>query len=407
MTVVFSRPYQFVPPDSNRLWPALIQQFRLVDFYLKRKEGVVSYDCQNLELAQESLQRGDGIIWAPNHARYSDPLALGWAARQLKTAVFAMASWHLFNDGWFGSWAIRRMGGFSIFREGTDRKSIETTIKILAGAQRPLILFPEGTTSRTNDHMMPLLDGVTFMARSAARRRAKECGGKVVLHPVGIKYLCDADVRPWAREQLSNLEQHFGWYKGTGKSIRKRTVNVAEAMLTLKEIEYLGSSQSGDLPQRRDTLIEHILSITEKRLGLEADEQEGPRSRIRQIRGDTSTRFFDPKTSDEERERLRIDAARADLAQELMSYLECYLLPETATDTRIVETIHRMQENLFGKFDRSMPLKSVIRFDQAIEVPPAKAPRDKPDPILETVAERLQSIINELATAAQPIKDQV
>ena len=406
MTVVFSRPYKFVPPDSIRLWPALIQQFRLVDFYLKRKEGVVSYECRNLELAKESLERGDGVIWAPNHARYSDPLVLGWPARELKTAVFAMASWHLFNDGWFDSWAIRKMGGFSIFREGTDRKSIESTIKILANAERPLILFPEGTTSRTNDHMMPLLDGVTFMARAAARRRAKDCGGKVVLHPVGIKYLCDADVRPWAREQLSKLEQHFGWHTATGKSIRQRTIYIAEAMLTLKEIEYLGSSQSGDLPKRRDTLIQHILAMTERRLGFDVDEQADLRSRIRQIRGETSTRFFDSQTSDNEKSLLRIDAARADLAQELMSYLECYLLPDSATDTRIVETIHRMQESLFRKADPGMPLRAVVQFDQAIQVPPTKSPRDGPDPILESIAQRVQGILDNLATEANPINDQ-
>ena len=127
---------------------------------------------------RESLDRGDGILLAPNHCRYADPLVLGWPARELRTHVYAMASWHLFNKGRFDAFAIRKMGGFSIHREGTDRQSLETAIDILATAERPLILFPEGTTNRTNDVLKPLLDGVSFIARSAARRRAKACGGR-------------------------------------------------------------------------------------------------------------------------------------------------------------------------------------------------------------------------------------
>ena len=112
--------------------------------------------------------------WPPITAATPIRLVMGWPARILGTHVFAMASWHLFNEGWFDAFAIRKMGGFSINREGTDRQSLETAIDILANAERPLILFPEGSTNRLNDYLLPLLEGVTFIARSAARRRASK-----------------------------------------------------------------------------------------------------------------------------------------------------------------------------------------------------------------------------------------
>ncbi len=90
------------------------------------------------------------------------------AAREAKTHVHAIASWHLFAKSWFDAFAIQKMGGFSLFREGTDRQSLETAIGVLAEATRPLILFPEGATNRTNDVLQPLLDGVAFIARTAA-----------------------------------------------------------------------------------------------------------------------------------------------------------------------------------------------------------------------------------------------
>ena len=211
MTVVLDRPYEFVPPHRGDYWPSFIQRFRIVDRYLRSKEGVVGYECRDLHHWHESLDRGDGILLAPNHCRYADPLVLGWPARELGTHVFAMASWHLFNKGGFDSFAIQRMGGFSINREGADRQSLETAIDMLADAERPLILFPEGTTNRTNDVLKPLLDGVSFIARTAARRRAKAGNGQVVMHPIRLKYLCEGDVTEWADQQLAEIEHRIGW----------------------------------------------------------------------------------------------------------------------------------------------------------------------------------------------------
>ena len=405
MSVVFSRPYQFVPPHHGNIWPRVIQRFRLVDRALKWKEGVVNYECRGLEHCHRTLDRGDGMLWAPNHCRYSDPLVMVWPARELKTHVFAMASWHLFNQSWFDSFAIRMMGGFSVNREGADRQSVESAIDILADAVRPLILFPEGTTSRTNDHLMPLLEGVSFIARTAARRRMKKDGGRVVIHPIGLKYLCETDVEPWAKRHLERLEKLVGWHPRTNRSVLNRTVRMAEALLSLKEIEYFGRSQSGELADRRDALIEHALSTTEQRLKIEPEQNAPIRERVRAIRSDAASRFFDTATSTAEQERLQRDVVAADLAQELTMYHENYLMPETATDTRIVETIQRMQESFTKNVDASMPLKVVIEFDEAIEVPAEKGPRDVEDPILVQLREQLETMVQRLAGEARPPKN--
>src|SRR5690606_28791965 len=147
-----------------------------------------------------------------NHCRYADPLALGYLARQAKTHVYAMASWHLFNQGWFYSFAIRRMGAFSIYREGVDKRAINTAIQILEDAERPLIVFPEGSVSRTNDRLHALLDGVAFIARTAAKRRAKQNPpGKVVIHPVGVKYCFQGDLKATLTPVLAMIEERLSW----------------------------------------------------------------------------------------------------------------------------------------------------------------------------------------------------
>ena len=215
MSVIVEKPYRFVPPARNELWPAFIQRFRLVDFYLRHKEGVVSYECRNVDRVKESIDAGHGILIAPNHCRYADPLVLGWLSREMGRHVYAMASWHLFNKGFIDRFSIPKMGGFSIFREGPDRQSLETAIETMVVGRRPLVVFAEGTTNRTNDHLQPLLDGVTFMARTAAKRREKIGGGSVVIHPVGIKYVFKGDIESWANQVLSDLEQRLSWQAET------------------------------------------------------------------------------------------------------------------------------------------------------------------------------------------------
>ena len=178
MTVILDRPYEFVPPYHGNLWPTMIQKLRLIDRHLAGREGVISYELRHSDRFVESLAAGHGILLAPNHCRYADPIVLGWLAREVNTHLFAMASWHLFNTTPFEAFALRRMGAFSIYREGNDRQAIETAITTLVTGERPLVIFPEGTTNRTNDLLKPLLDGVTFIARTAAKKRAKQVTAK-------------------------------------------------------------------------------------------------------------------------------------------------------------------------------------------------------------------------------------
>ena len=99
---------------------------------------------------------------------------------------------------------------------------------------------------------------------------------------------------------------------------------------------------------------------------------------------------------------MELDAEAADLARELLSYPDCYLMPESATDTRVVETIQRLQEFHFGKADVSIPLHVVIEFGEAIDVPAKKGSRDGGDPIMIELRDRLSSMIEALSKEARP-----
>ena len=185
---------------------------------------------------------------------------MGFLGRKVKTHVFAMASWHLFHQDRFTAWAIRKMGGFSVNREGIDRQAINTAIDILRTAERPLILFPEGAVSRTNDRLHALLDGVAFIARSAAKRRSREvAGGQVVVHPVALKYLFLDELAPALDPVLTEIEHRLTWRPQRQLNLLDRITNVGLALLALKEIEYLGRPQSDRFEVRLQRLIDRLL----------------------------------------------------------------------------------------------------------------------------------------------------
>ncbi|MFG0289793.1 MAG: 1-acyl-sn-glycerol-3-phosphate acyltransferase [Rhodopirellula sp. JB044] len=414
MTVILDRPYSFVPPHRGNLWPSAIQTFRLIEWHLRKREAVVDYELRHADRFAESLAAGHGILLAPNHCRYADPIVLGWLAREVGTHLFAMASWHLFNTNSFEAFALRRMGAFSVNREGNDRQAIETAIDILVSAERPLVLFPEGTTNRTNDLMKPLLEGVSFIARTAAKKRQKADGGKVVMHPVGLKYLCVGDAWKWADDKLRELELELSWQpRQTGtdpQSILQRLYRVSEAYLALKEIEHVGKASAGDLRPRRDQLIQFLLARSEGRYGLPTMPEACVRERVRKVRSAVAAAYFapDPETGkpvDRNPDEFLADSSAADLAQFLLSFPDQYLTPGQITDTRIVETIQRIQEAIYGEAKETMPMKVVIEVDEAIEVPTQRGPRGEPDPLLCRLGDRLGTMIESLSREARDFEN--
>ncbi|MGV3483284.1 MAG: 1-acyl-sn-glycerol-3-phosphate acyltransferase [Planctomycetaceae bacterium] len=402
MTVLVDKPYRFVPPHRGNLWPSVIQRLRLVDWYLRRHDGVVSYESRHVDRFQASIDAGDAILLAPNHCRYADPLTLGWPARQVGVHVHAIASWHLFAKSWLDAFAIQKMGGFSLFREGPDRQSLETAIEILAENQRPLIIFPEGTTNRTNDVLQPLLDGVAFIARTAAKRRAKDCGGRVVVHPVAIKYVFKGDIYQWGDEAAGDLEQRLGWRPRSSVALIDRIQSLAEALLATRETLYLGRAQSGPLADRRNRLVEHLLSGAEQQFGLTAEADANPLGRVRRLRSAIYP-LLQEAADGKSKTPLYHALDGIEFAQQLYSYPDRYLLTAPVTDTHILETLERMQEGFIGKSTYPGPLHAVIEFAEAIPVSTERAPRGEVDPLMHRIETTLKDMLARLATEANVV----
>ena len=401
--IIIEKPYQFVPPHRGNFLPKAILKLGLVPWYLRKYEGVVSHQLQGVDHLRESMRQGHGVLLAPNHCRYADPLVMAFLAHEAQVPMFAMASWHLFEQSRLQRWALSTMGAFSVYREGLDRQSLDTAIDILTDPKRPLVVFPEGTVFRTNDRLQPLLDGVAFMARTAAKRRAKDGGtGKVVIHPVAIKYLFHGDLEKAVDPTLDALEKRLTWTLLKETTTLNRIHRITLAMLCLKEIEYLGSAQPGTIEVRQQRLVDHLLCPLEQEwLGKSVAGNIIPR--IKSLRMKIVPELTTGELDERERERRWTQLSQIYLSQQIASYPPDYIVSPT-TDTRILETVERLEEDITDRAGVHGPLEVIIEVDEAIEVPTDRAPKGEEDPIMKRLRERMQGMLDRLSAQANTVQ---
>lgn len=399
--IFIEREYKFIPPFRNRFFPWLVNRTGFFPWYLKRTAGVIGCELRNENKLVESLKAGHGVLVTPNHPSTLDPIALSHLAYRTNTLFYAMASWHLFHTSRTERLAIRFMGGFSVYREGLDRQALDMAIHILSEAERPLVVFPEGTATRTNDRLSAMLDGVSFMARAAAKKRAKQDPAKkVVVHPVAIKYLYVGDMNKDALPLLEQIEKRLTFRPLTEVSAIERLRRIGEALLALKEIEYFGEVRSGTLAVRQQDLVERLMGPIEQEW-LGKTQTGGIVARIKNVRMKVFPDIARGAVDEQERARRFRQLADTYLAQQIAFYPEGYF-GDDVTIERIVETIERFEEDLTDEAPTLGPLKVIIDVLDAIEVDPQRDRSAESDVLMDQITQTIQARLNELAKLGTP-----
>ncbi len=391
--VLIEKPYEFLPRIKSA-WPQTWYcKLGLYKPTLRRLQGVEKFDCRNLDRLQASLNSGHGIILTPNHPRMADPMIMCEVARQTPCNFYAMASWHLFNQSWSTTWMLRLMGAFSVNREGLDRQAVDQAIEILQHAERPLLIFPEGTTSRTNDKLMALMEGPAFIARTAAKRRAKT-GGKVVAHPIAIKYIFEGDLEQTCDKVLTKLESLLNWRPDSTTPLIDRIIKVGNALLTLKELQHGIDNPSGSLRERQTALVNKLLEPLEQEW-LGKSQDDGIAIRIKNLRMKIFPEMTRSKLATEERKRRWAQLEDAYLAQQVDCYPEHYVIDNPTVD-RILETVEKFEEDFTDSCTIHGNLKAIIDIGEAIEVSPARVRGVSEDPLMTSIRETLETKLKEL-----------
>jgi 1-acyl-sn-glycerol-3-phosphate acyltransferase len=388
--VVIAKPYRFVAPHRSKLWWHLFRP--LLSPYLRKSHGVVSVECHGVERLRASLAAGHGIMLAPNHCRPPDPMVLGHLSFAVGRPFYVIASWHLFMQNTVQTFLLPRLGVFSIYREGSDREALKTAMQLTAAAERPLVIFPEGVISRHNDKLNNLMEGTALMARGAAKQRATaHPPGKVVVHPVAIRYFFDGDVRAAVTPVLRAIEHRLSWHSHEHLPVEDRIAKIGSALLTLKEIEYFGAAQTGSLPERLERLIDRLL------VPLEAEWLKGRREkeivqRVKLLRIALVPDMVAGALAESELTRRWRQLADIYLAQQLAFYPPDYL-SANPTPERLLETVERFEEDLTDVARIHPSIRAVVDVGEAIEVSPERTRSPDGDPLMNSIREQLETML--------------
>jgi 1-acyl-sn-glycerol-3-phosphate acyltransferase len=393
---LIEKPYQFVPAIRSTWLQKWLLKTKLLDRHLARHFGIIEHECRGLEHLRQSLQTGRAIVLCPNHPRPADPLLLAQVARETPCTMYTMASWHLFNQGWFSRWRLRLMGAFSVYREGLDRQAIDEAIRILECGERPLLIFPEGTTSRTNDFLLSLMDGPAFIARTAAKRREREGLPPVVVHPVALRYLFQGNLEQACAPVLDEIEQRLTWRPRRDVPLIERIVKVGNALLTLQELQYGIQAESGaTLKQRQTALVNALLQPLEKDWLGGPQPQNGIAVRVKNLRMKIFPDLSRAALEEAERARRWRQLEDTYLAQQVDCYPAEYITRFPSVD-RILEVVEKFEEDLADEVRVHGRMKAVVRIGEPIEVPRERERGAVEDPLMGKVRNQLELMLGEL-----------
>jgi 1-acyl-sn-glycerol-3-phosphate acyltransferase len=392
--VVIEQPYEFVAPHYGTLWPQVLGRF-VLPRYLRRSHGIESRQVVGLERLRASVTAGHGILLTPNHCRPCDPMVVYPLGLAVGAPVHIMASWHLFMQSRFQRWLLRQVGAFSVYREGMDREALKCAVQILSTARRPLVLFPEGFISRSNDRLNHLMEGTTFIARNAAKQRAdQKAPGKVVVHPVAIRYFFLGEIAATIQPVLEDIERRLSWRPRSTDAIEDRIARVGEALLTLKELEYFGAPQTGEIMARAAGLIDHILVPLEQEW-LKGRRETDIIGRIKALRAALLPDMIADKIDEPERARRWQQLADIYLAQQISSYPPGYFTP-APTPERLLETVERFEEDLTDAVRVHQPMHVAVEVGEAIDVPPGRDRGSHTDSLMAQVRGQLEGMLDDL-----------
>ncbi len=392
--IIVDKAYRFIPSRHNRFWEFLTQLW--LPGHLRKSYGLVSGECIGVEHLKASCEAGHGILLAPNHCRPCDPMVLArYLAPEVGRSFRAMASWHIFMQNRLQSFLLPRMGAFSVYREGLDRESIQHATQILAEGKNPLIVFPEGFITRSNDHLANLMDGVAFMARRGAKQAlALDPTRKTVIHPIFIRYFFEGRLEAALSPVLADIETRLSWQPQTHLTLIERVEKLGQALLSLKEIEFYGAHREGPVAGRVDDLINHLIQPLERRWlktpRLEKDTME----RIKLLRTAMLPDLVEGSLSEAEKQERWRHFGQLYLAQQLHCYPDSYLANQQSPE-RLIETLERFDEDLTDSARFHAPMRAVICVGEAIEVHPERVRGEPADPLTQELRSRLEKMMQD------------
>lgn len=385
----FERPPQWWSPKLSPLWIRFWKPF--IRREQVRRHHLLKTSCSGLEHVRAAMESGCGILITPNHPGHADCFSLYSAAHELNSAFYVMVAWQVFDR----SSALRKMilrhhGCFSVDREGIDVAALRQARSVLESSSYPLVIFPEGEVYHLNDRVTPFREGPMTLALMAA----KKANRPIVTIPCGIRYRYVRSPLKELEQTMSRIEESLHWLPWTDGRLSDRIYRVAEGLIALKEIEYLGGSQNGSLPERIQRLIGRLLGKIETRHGLAGESLTIP-ERVKTARQAVINRLGELTERDPQVASLHRELDELFMVVQAFSYPGNYVM-ENPSIERMAETIDKFEEDVLGVPTASIRggREATITFGEPMEVVAKRGGRALARDLTREIESRVQGLLD-------------
>lgn len=380
-----------ISPAWYRFWRLLGRREQL------RTHRLLDVQVRELSHLRDAVDAGHGVLITPNHSSHADCFPLNEAADALGIPFHVMVAWQVFQRGGpIRRLALQHSGCFSVDREGTDRNALRTAREILQSSRYPLVIFPEGEIYHINERLTPFREGPAAIALLAAKKAKRP----IVCLPCAIHYTYIDDPTPELVELAARLEQALLWRPRPDRPLPERIYRLAEGVLALKELEFLGHTCAGPIPRRIGGLIEAILQPMETRYSLDAAGETVP-ERVKALRREAIKRLEDLGA---EENQTPPDAARSECLNDLddlfvvvqaFSYPGDYVAQGPSLE-RIAETLDKFEEDVLGVKTATIrgSRRATITFGDPVPVVAGKNRRAAAAVLTRTLEERVQALLD-------------
>jgi len=384
---------------SPKLNPTLMRLLRAVRRRKQRHEQrLMQVDVQGVDAARELIRADNAVVITPNHPTHADAYSIYAVADSLDIPFYLMTAWQVFMDkSWLGRKVLQWHGCFSVDREATDIGAFRQAVAILQKCPQPLVIFPEGEVYHSNARLRPFRDGAAAIAITAAKRAKRP----LFCLPCGMWYQYVSDPTAELVELMNQLERKIFWRPRPELALDRRIYRLAEVLLTIKELEFLETAGQGTLAERIQALAETILQRIEQRQGLQVRSGEIP-LRVKDLRQRAIAGMEQESISEDAKKPFLEDLDDLFLVVQLYSYPGDYV-SEQPTIERMAETLDKLEEDVLDRFSATVRgcRRSTVLLGDPIEVKPSGDRKHAIAALTETLEQRVQALIDQLAAGRQ------
>ncbi len=385
----FKTPPRWWPPKLSPTWCRIWRPLR--KRYQYKEQRLMEVEVYGVEQLRQAMAEDQGVLITPNHPGHADCYALSSATDQVGCSFYCMIAWQVFQrGGWIRRRILRHHGCFSVDREGTDMRAFRRAVDVLRSSRHPMVVFPEGEVYHRSERVTPFREGPAAMAVLAARKGKRP----VACVPCAMKYHYIEDPTPELLVLMDRLERAVHWRPRPELTLPERIYRLAEALLALKELEFLDHTGSGTLRERIDKLIEVILSRLDRRYEVDSSESTVP-ERVKTLRHKTIEHLEGLPEGDARRELCGKDLDDLFTVVQAFSYPGDYVSQKPSIE-RIAETLDKFEEDVLGASTATIRgrRKATVSFGEPIVVEPDRGKKVAAAALTRLLEERVQAMLD-------------